>query len=315
MKYIIESKSSQITKKYIDTLKEKNNISDDNLFVFDYEEKNNLQHAYNQYMSSDFFNSKKMIILKSFDLINEENISKNIKAIMDELCTANSDNLIIFTISKIKKTKSQWKKYNEHLEHLQQEPPKKEELSEFVINYFNKYQISYDKSSINLLLNNINENFDILISELSKLKLLDRHINKDLIEDVIYDHKSDTVFELIESLFSETSKPTESIINKLLKNGMTAITILQFLISDLTLITQLRIHSKLNNYFNIYDISNKYNINSYRLKKASEKAKKWKTERLLSFLENLVSLELKLMKNSPENQEFIIIKTLLSSKI
>ncbi len=315
MKYIIESKSFQIVNKLINLIKAKSDVMDENFLVFDYEQDNGLQEAYNQFLSTDLFETNKLIVLKNFTLINEEKPSKARLSILNDIINTESDNTIILTIDKIKKTKSQWKKVSSSLEHLSQDVPKGNDLNNFIKKYFNKYGIEYDASVVNLIIDRTDGNFDILINELSKLQLLNTQITSKVASETVYVYKKESIFKLIETLFSNNPENIENVMKSLSANGMTYITMLQFLISDLTLILQVKLHIENNSYFDRNKISEETGINSYRLLKANEKAQKLSKESLYKLLEEVINLESGLMINNPEDSELIIRTKLLSSKI
>ncbi len=309
MKYIVETDSLSMLKKKINKIKEKNDISSINSIFLDYELENNFNEALGNYLSDNLSGEKKLILLKNSFFLNEKKLNNHFQETLQICIHSDTQNIIIFQISKLKVTNTYFSKIRDNFELVKLSVPKGKETSFFISNFFTKNEINYSPEIVREINNRVGDNFDLLVNELNKLKLIDQNLNLDLIEKSVFDNKGESIFSLIEAIFKRNFKRLDISLEKLRIQGYSAIQILEYLINDLIILLQVKTHyQNLNAKFSKKRdlLAKQTGINSFRILKAQENAKFWSGEKLLFFLEEMINLEIKLMINNSENQLFIL---------
>lgn len=307
MKYIIESKSFHIINKFIESIKTKYNVSKENYFSFDYSDENNFNNVYTQYVSINLFDNSKLIVLRSANFINDNKLNKIFENNLIDILNLKTDNILIFVVDKINKNSEQFKKMKPKFKILKQEPPKGKSLIDFVKNYLKKYNIEYDKSIIKSIIYKIDDNFDYLVNELKKLKLLNSKLTQELVDNIVYDYKGETIFNLIDVLINKNVDKLEILLNCLREKGYTSINLLDFLINEIMFILQIKNHYNNSKAFyskSVKKLSQEIETNIFRLFKLIEHSKKWNANDLLEILIKLNEINITAKKNYSSDLNF-----------
>ncbi len=309
MKYIVETGSMTMLKNKIDELKKQNEISSINSSFLDYERENNFNEALGNYLSDNLSGEKKLILLKNSSFLNEKKLNNHFLEALQTTINSDTNNIIIFQISKLKITNTYYGKHKDNFKLIKLNTPKGKETISFISNYFTNNNIGYSPEIVKQINYRVGDNFDLLVNELKKLNLINETLNYDFIEQNVFDIKGESIFSLIEAIFKKDFFKLDNSIEKLRIQGYSAIQILEYLINDLIILLQIKIHYQIPNakYSRRRDIlARQTGINSFRILKSQENAKLWTDEKLLDFLEKMINLEIQLMINNSENQLFIL---------
>jgi len=296
MTYVFYGTEEFLIKQEINKLKEKEHIDDININTYDLEN-SSLEQIIEDASTISLFSKNKMILCENAYIFtgttNKKLPEQNIKVLEKYLEHENPDTILIFTIMKDKLDER--KKITKFLKQKKQikEFNKLENVSEFVKNKFIPYKI--EKKDINLLINRVGENLSLLYQEIEKIKLYkgdNLNINETDILELTHKNIDTDIFNLIENIIKKNKTEALESYKEMLLLGEEPIKIIIMLANQFRLIYQAR-----NLYKKGYsekDISSLLNIHPYRIKLALIKGKEFQDQLLLSYLEKLSELDIKI---------------------
>lgn len=234
MFYIIKSNTKSIKDKLISKIQNLKKVNDNKLFIFDYEDKDNFEIAFLEYLSLSLDGENKIVVLKNAHFLNLARVEKDIERKFSNSINYDNPNTFIFTIDKLNKTGKLIKKYKDSLNIIEKDAPKKSELTQFIINYFKTREVDITSTVSILIIGKIGENFDLLITELNKLYILQNNneISEDLVEKSVIDFSRQRLYKISEYVINLEEKKVKEMIIQFKKEGEGIYLIADFMIKE-----------------------------------------------------------------------------------
>lgn len=240
-----------------------------------------------------FSNHKNIVVENSYiftSTINKKLPEQNIDVLDKYIDNINKDVNLIFVIEKDKldDRKKIVKKIKEKGKIIDCNT-KKNNIS-IVKEFFDGYKISDE--DIKYLIDRVGDNLSIIYQESEKLKIYkidDKVIDKNDIDMITTKAYDLDIFHLIENIVLKNKEKALESYNELIKNGEEPIKIIILLSNQFRLIFQSKKlymmgYSELN-------ISQKLKVHPYAIKKALEKTRNFKEEKLIDYLYKLAILD------------------------
>lgn len=240
-----------------------------------------------------FSNHKNIVVENSYiftSTINKKLPEQNIDVLDKYIDNINKDVNLIFVIEKDKldDRKKIVKKIKEKGKIIDCNT-KKNNIS-IVKEFFDRYKISDE--DIKYLIDRVGDNLSIIYQESEKLKIYkidDKVIDKNDIDMITTKAYDLDIFHLIENIVLKNKEKALESYNELIKNGEEPIKIIILLSNQFRLIFQSKKlymmgYSELN-------ISQKLKVHPYAIKKALEKTRNFKEEKLIDYLYKLAILD------------------------
>jgi len=198
MFYLIKSNTKYISEKVIAQVIASKKIEEENTYIFDYDEKNDFENAFLEYLSINFDSQPKAIIIKNANFLNLVKPNKEHVLKFENTVKLNSPNIILFVVDKINKTGKLIKKYKNEFEILEKDAPENRELISFVNKYFSSRDISLENGGAKKIVDMVGKDFDLIFTELNKLDILsvDNKVSNKLIENTVLDFSRERPFYL-----------------------------------------------------------------------------------------------------------------------
>ncbi|MGN1352876.1 MAG: DNA polymerase III subunit delta, partial [Bacilli bacterium] len=158
----------------------------------------------------------------------------------------------------------------------------------FIENNLENYKM--DKSTIQYFLNKVGQNYNIIESELEKLKLykVDKKIiTKEDIDLVSNRNIESSIFDLIDSIVKKDKKKVYELYEHFLSSGTEIIQIMIMLANQIRLIYNVKVLNRLSDS----EISNLLEVHEYPVKLARNKGYNYSKKELLNMLYNLAILD------------------------
>ena len=158
----------------------------------------------------------------------------------------------------------------------------------FIENNLENYKM--DKSTIQYFLNKVGQNYNIIESELEKLKLykVDKKIiTKEDINLISNRNIESSIFDLIDSIIKKDKKKVYELYEHFLSSGTEIMQIMIMLANQIRLIYNVKVLNRLSDY----EISNLLEVHEYPVKLARNKGYNYSKKELLNMLYNLAILD------------------------
>ncbi len=234
MLYIVRSNTKSIKDKIIEELLKGNEISNDDIYVFDYEELKSPEPALLEYLTLDFDKKVKAIILKNADFINLKSVDKNMENRFVSSMLLKNNNLLILTVDKLNKTGMIRKKLEGNSTVIEKDAPSKNEMFSFIKGFFENRNINIQRSEIDLIISRSSDDFDLLISELTKLDILQTkgEITRELIEKGTLDFSRERLYKIVEYVATLNVEKIMDMMNQYREEGESPYLIGEFMVKD-----------------------------------------------------------------------------------
>lgn len=285
--YLLYGTDEYLIKNKINSIIIDNNLTKLDIVTYDLD--NNIKDIINDATTLSLFQDKKGIIINCSNLFKED-----LTLLEKYFDNINPDTIMIF-VYKEKKLDERRK-----ITKLFRSKGNVIELNEvnnifpIVKNMFNGFKIS-DKD-INLFIDRVGNNLYMLDQEANKLKTYkdNKEITTNDILDIISKNVEIDLFKLIDSIITKDKNTSMEIYNEMLKQKEEPIAII------ITLANQIRIMYQTKKLYGLgyreNEIATILNIHPFRVKKGYEKAIKYTDDVLLTYLNNLAELDLKIKK-------------------
>lgn len=288
MKFLIVTDSWYLFNKYVEELLIKIDLKSNEIEYFDCVEVS-FSEIETNLMTQNFFENKKLVILKNFDLLL---IDKRNGIDFETFLNSDFENPLLVSFKDPSFLKSNEVLFNK-FKTTNLISPIKNELESFVKNWFIKNSISIENKLIKNIITYNKNNFDLIIQVLNKIKLTDKkNIDEFFIISILSNFSIDAFFKLTNSLIQKDSKTFNDFIETLLKKNFQPFVIVTKLINDLLLF----------NFFikdnNSSYLLNKMNINFYQVKFFEKSKDLWDCNKLNSLINKLIQLKINLQKKS-----------------
>ena len=196
-----------------------------------------------------------------------------------------SDNILILVVNKLN---NRLKLVTEIKKVFKIITIKNIDYNTFIENNLEDYKM--DKSTIQYFLNKVGQNYNIIESELEKLKLykVDKKIiTKEDIDLVSNRNIESSIFDLIDSIVKKDKKKVYELYEHFLSSGTEIIQIMIMLANQIRLIYNVKVLNRLSDS----EISNLLEVHEYHVKLARNKGYNYSKKELLNMLYNLAILD------------------------
>ena len=196
-----------------------------------------------------------------------------------------SDNILILVVNKLN---NRLKLVTEIKKVFKIITIKNIDYNTFIENNLEDYKM--DKSTIQYFLNKVGQNYNIIESELEKLKLykVDKKIiTKEDIDLVSNRNIESSIFDLIDSIIKKDKKKVYELYEHFLSSGTEIIQIMIMLANQIRLIYNVKVLNRLSDS----EISNLLEVHEYPVKLARNKGYNYSKKELLNMLYNLAILD------------------------
>lgn len=287
MTYLLYGTNDYLINQEIKKLKEKNNITDNDVTRYDYTEVL-IKDIIDDATLVPLFSNKKMIIVDNSTIF-ESTSKKEDTVVLEKYLSSVNDFTILIFIDKVDKLDERKKIYKLLKDNNSVIECNTLNVNNLVKEKFENYKI--DSSTITKFINRVGTNPYNLINEIEKLKIF--KINEKVIteEDIKFASKNieDNIFDLINYIVNKNSEKVIDIYNDLLSRGSEPIAILVLIANQFRIILQ----SKLLYYkgYSEKDIASTLSIHPYRVKLAIQNSRNYSNELLIEYIDKLATLD------------------------
>lgn len=287
MTYLLYGTNDYLINQEIEKLKEKNNITDNDITRYDYTE-TLIKDIIDDATLVPLFSNKKMIIVDNSTIF-ESTSKKEDTVVLEKYLSSTNDFTILIFIDKVDKLDERKKIYKLLKDNNSVIECNTLNINNLVKEKFESYKI--DSNTITKFINRVGTNPYNLINEIEKLKIF--KINEKVItdEDIKFASKNieDNIFDLINYIVNKNSEKVIDIYHDLLSRGSEPIAILVLIANQFRIILQ----SKLLYYkgYTEKDIANTLSIHPYRVKLAIQNSRNYSNELLIEYIDKLATLD------------------------
>ena len=287
MTYLLYGTNDYLINQEIEKLKEKNNITDNDVTRYDYTE-TLIKDIIDDATLVPLFSNKKMIIVDNSTIF-ESTSKKEDTVVLEKYLSSTNDFTILIFIDKVDKLDERKKIYKLLKDNNSVIECNTLNINNLVKEKFESYKI--DSNTITKFINRVGTNPYNLINEIEKLKIF--KINEKVItdEDIKFASKNieDNIFDLINSIVNKNSEKVIDIYHDLLSRGSEPIAILVLIANQFRIILQ----SKLLYYkgYTEKDIASTLSIHPYRVKLAIQNSRNYSNELLIEYIDKLATLD------------------------
>lgn len=203
MEYIIKSNSYRLLKSKLDELTK--DIEKDNITYFDLSE-NNIKEIIEECNYTSLFNDKKAIIVNNTNIFNTKyEYKEELNILENYLNNPNNNTTLIFIADSVSTKKKCVKIIKDKDNYFILNSPLEDELKACVKDYLKKNNFKIETPALNLLLDNLENNYDYILNELDKVIIVkkDYVINKEDIEKYTIKTKTDNIFDFVEYIIKK----------------------------------------------------------------------------------------------------------------
>lgn len=287
MTYLLYGTNDYLINQEIEKLKEKNNITDNDVTRYDYTE-TLIKDIIDDATLVPLFSNKKMIIVDNSTIF-ESTSKKEDTVVLEKYLSSTNDFTILIFIDKVDKLDERKKIYKLLKDNNSVIECNTLNINNLVKEKFESYKI--DSNTIIKFINRVGTNPYNLINEIEKLKIF--KINEKVItdEDIKFASKNieDNIFDLINYIVNKNSEKVIDIYHDLLSRGSEPIAILVLIANQFRIILQ----SKLLYYkgYTEKDIASTLSIHPYRVKLAIQNSRNYSNELLIEYIDKLATLD------------------------
>ena len=287
MTYLLYGTNDYLINQEIEKLKEKNNITDNDVTRYDYTE-TLIKDIIDDATLVPLFSNKKMIIVDNSTIF-ESTSKKEDTVVLEKYLSSTNDFTILIFIDKVDKLDERKKIYKLLKDNNSVIECNALNINNLVKEKFESYKI--DSNTITKFINRVGTNPYNLINEIEKLKIF--KINEKVItdEDIKFASKNieDNIFDLINYIVNKNSEKVIDIYHDLLSRGSEPIAILVLIANQFRIILQ----SKLLYYkgYTEKDIASTLSIHPYRVKLAIQNSRNYSNELLIEYIDKLATLD------------------------
>ena len=284
--YFMESDSHKLLEMKINEILKKNNLSKDNLVVYDMDEVD-ISHAIMDLDTYGFFNEKKVVYCKNATFLTTSKceIEHHIEVLEKYLQNPNLNNILIISCSKSDSKKNIVKLLKKVCNILTLEM----DLAKYVQEKCSGYKISHN--TINYLLENTGSDLERVDNEIDKLldlKCDTKEITNEDIDLIVIKKVDNNLFDLIDAIITKNKKKSLIIYENMINYGEDIFKIFVSLANQIRLIYQVK---------TLRDLSNEEIMDLLNLKNSKQvvalryKIDKYQDKELLDYLYKLALMD------------------------
>ena len=291
--YLIETNNFKLIEKETAKILDKNNFQKEELIKYDLSTTKTTT-LINELDTYSIFQDKKAVLGydATFLTTSKSEIEQDIKILEDYINNPNPNNILILACSKLDGKKNICKLIKKEFTIVDLNI----NLVDYVKNNLDDYKMNLD--NINYFLTLTGDNIDRIDNELLKLKCLkidDKMINKEDIDNVVIPQTDDNIFNLMDAIVKKDKKRSLKIYNDLINNKVEVIKILINLSYQFRLIYQVKVLE----YKTDLEIADILNIkNPKQIKAIRYKIRNFSEKELIDNLHKLAILDEKIKSSS-----------------
>lgn len=269
-----------------------------NIIRINYDE-SNIDNVLDECSYFSLLNEEKIVIVNNFK------IDANSKPLEKYLKNPNPATKLILITNSIDKRSTIYKLIKEKGTIIEINELKPSELTSKINSYAKKEGVMIDYLAVNKLIDYNLNNYDLILSEIDKLKLIKNKITK---EDII-DYGSKIIgeenFALCDAITTKNKEETSRLLNDFIQNKEEVTPFIALLASSYRIILAVK---SLSNKFN-ETIAKELNIHPYRVKLARDKASLYTLTELYNIIISLTDLDYKIKSMNVDN--YMLLKIFL----
>ena len=289
--YLLESPDYlSIQNKINETIK-KHSFEDSSISIYDIEE-TLLENALEDLDTYSFLTSKKVIIIKNIETINQEQFQKEIKHLYQYLDNSNPDNLLFITSKKLNNTLKITKELKKRCTFLAVTT----NPTDFIKMQLHGYKL--ESGIVNLLAKYCKEDITKLKNECEKLKAYkceEKEITKKDIEEICIQKLGDSTeltFAFSRALAEKNKKEALLKYKELLNYNIEPLNIIGLLASQIRIMYQVKVLEEKNMRNN--EIAQTLGEKPFRIQKTTELTHYYSTKELLELMIKLQEIDIKI---------------------
>lgn len=269
-----------------------------NIVRINYDE-SNIDNVLDECSYFSLLNEEKIVIVNNFK------IDANSKPLEKYLKNPNPATKLILITNSIDKRSTIYKLIKEKGTIIEINELKPSELTSKINSYAKKEGIMIDYLAVNKLIDYNLNNYDLILSEIDKLKLIKNKITK---EDII-DYGSKIIgeenFALCDAITTKNKEETSKLLNDFIQNKEEVTPFIALLASSYRIILAVKSLSNKSNE----TIAKDLNIHPYRVKLARDKASLYTLTELYNIIISLTDLDYKIKSMNVDN--YMLLKIFL----
>ncbi|WP_416738077.1 DNA polymerase III subunit delta [Mycoplasmopsis meleagridis] len=288
--FLINKKIKQICKKY----------PKHKIMHFYYENIDKINNFIKNIYTDSLFNEKKILIMHNFEFFTKKNIDKKEIFILEQLIDSlnfNDENIIVFVNNEISESKNIFsnfftentiKKLDKSNIYEFKKLNNKEKIN-LAIEYVKEKEGYLSFVDASILVNILEDDTTLLISELDKLLSYDKKITSDMIYKIIAPIIKDDPFGFVNSLETNSLEFIWKKYKEKIEQGEYIINLISQLSQTLIICNQIHNYLKVND--NLLAYCSDFKINNYRAKKIQNLISKLGIYKIKNMLKNLAVIE------------------------
>ena len=292
--YFIETDNHEILDLKINEILKENNLTIDNLILYDLDE-NNISDAIIDLDTYSLFNEKKVVLCKNANFLSsgKTEIEHNLDLLEKYINNPNPNNILILSVAKTDGKKNIVKLIKEKFKIIETEI----NIFSYVKDYTKGYKITDEV--IRYLIINTAEDISHITNELDKLMALkeeEKEITKNDIDLIVIKKIDSNIFDLIDAIISKNKAKSLKIYREMTNYGEDIFKIFVNLSNQIRLIYQVKVLQNLTNQ----EIANKLKLKNVKQVNALRyKIDQYSSSELLDYLHKLAIMdeEIKLGKS------------------
>lgn len=269
-----------------------------NIIRINYDE-SNIDNVLDECSYFSLLNEEKIVIVNNFK------IDANSKPLEKYLKNPNPATKLILITNSIDKRSTIYKLIKEKGTIIEINELKPSELTSKINSYAKKEGVMIDYLAVNKLIDYNLNNYDLILSEIDKLKLIKNKITK---EDII-DYGSKIIgeenFALCDAITTKNKEETSKLLNDFIQNKEEVTPFIALLASSYRIILAVKSLSHKSNE----TIAKDLNIHPYRVKLARDKASLYTLTELYNIIISLTDLDYKIKSMNVDN--YVLLKIFL----
>lgn len=269
-----------------------------NIIRINYDE-SNIDNVLDECSYFSLLNEEKIVIVNNFK------IDANSKPLEKYLKNPNPATKLILITNSIDKRSTIYKLIKEKGTIIEINELKPSELTSKINSYAKKEGVMIDYLAVNKLIDYNLNNYDLILSEIDKLKLIKNKITK---EDII-DYGSKIIgeenFALCDAITTKNKEETSRLLNDFIQNKEEVTPFIALLASSYRIILAVKSLSNKSNE----TIAKELNIHPYRVKLARDKASLYTLTELYNIIISLTDLDYKIKSMNVDN--YMLLKIFL----
>ncbi len=276
MFYLVKSNTKSMKDKIVQKIIKENDVSSEDIFVFDYEESKTVEPAFLEYLTLDFEKRTKAIIIKHADFINSARVDQQLENRFASAALLSNNNILIMLVDKLNKTGALRKRFEKEMNIIEMDAPSSSDRRKFISDFFENRGIKIASSEIELIKTRTSDDFDLLVSELTKLEILQSQgvITKEHIEKGTLDFSRERLYKIAEYVITLNEVKVMEMMKQYRAEGEGPYLIGEFMVKDFSKL--LRYKLMIDKGFTDNQIKDMTGWNPWALKNYSRWIYNWK---------------------------------------